>query len=214
MNPFKTKSNSSPLFSKVLLGLFVLSLFACSKEKERNPLIIEEAPKGDNSGRDLANAGDSSDYEDTARNEENSMAGTWKVTSVTYPAEKPQMKFIKDLLTNGNQIIFQIEKEPGKGSLEVISKKASACKIKLEYDIAYCCPKMRKLFLEEIKGSASESESGCTQTQFNTDFKTFAENLSRSVELTYHFTHYQSHLVIQGAYEDQSTKFHLLEEKH
>jgi hypothetical protein len=84
------------------------------------------------------------------------------------------------------------------------------CEFKLEYEVAYCCVEMRRLFLELKPNSAVESRPGCVQERMGEDLNSFAKKMADAVGPDFHFTYYQSHLNFKGSYEDQTFELKLV----
>jgi hypothetical protein len=164
----------------------------------------------------------SSEFDDQ-RNSANHIQGRWNIAEISTSHPKPEIAWLKTLIQNGHTLVLHVGTDQGTFELTAAgTQNHTPCTISVTYEVAYCCPDMRRLFLFlDSKTPVTESIPNCIQSHFSDTLVDFSKKLRASIdemgkanfpdEPDFHFDFYKTHLGIVGSYRNRTTQLKLIE---
>jgi hypothetical protein len=151
----------------------------------------------------------------------NHIQGKWKVASTHLNALDNSLHLLTQITADpSRQLTWNIRGKEPKGSLGTLkfsqmdSHNKSVCSVELEYDLTYCCNKMRRVFLGDHPKMKNEKPAGCIESVWNISAVEFTDQLKKELGPDCHFIHHGSGVTLEGPFVDSKWSIELKAVQH
>lgn len=154
----------------------------------------------------------------------NHINGTWLLWNFKAKASERENSILRKVLNHSDLLLtWSVTPAPGQskrgttkstGILELTSFNDDGikdCTAKIQYDMSYCCPDMRVIYLDQGKQPVAlgESPAGCVQSKLNLTYAQFFDSLNAEMLPDWHFTYQKDFIELEGPYVDSSATMDL-----